>query len=278
MQDYLKFNPDLNAQDTIATYDELPFWSAMFGLVLLKHLPIKRHQYVLDIGFGTGFPLLELAQRMGSTCTIYGIDPWEKAVERARLKARIWNISNVGLKLGRAEKMPFGDGMFDLIVSNLGLNNFADQGVVLKECWRVLKSSGRLALTTNLKGHMAEFYEVFASTLGRIGQPKELEALRNHIGHRATVESLDQLCTQAGFRITKLQEESNSIRVADGSALFRHYFVRLGFMPAWKDLIDERNREHVFAELEKDLNRAAENTGELALTIPIAYLEAEKIV
>ena len=41
---------------------------------------------VLDVGFGTGFPLLELAQRLGKSATIYGIDPWEAAHERTHLK------------------------------------------------------------------------------------------------------------------------------------------------------------------------------------------------
>jgi ubiquinone/menaquinone biosynthesis C-methylase UbiE len=38
--------------------------------------------------------------------------------------------------------MPFDDGTFDLIVSNLGVNNFDDRAGSMRECRRVTKSVG----------------------------------------------------------------------------------------------------------------------------------------
>ena len=35
-------------------YDELPLWSAMAGLLLLKHVPLEPGITVLDVGCGTG--------------------------------------------------------------------------------------------------------------------------------------------------------------------------------------------------------------------------------
>jgi arsenite methyltransferase len=62
-------------------YDELPLWSAPFGIKLLEEVPLRKNIRALDIGFGTGFPLLELAQQLGASSVVYGIDPWEEAVE-----------------------------------------------------------------------------------------------------------------------------------------------------------------------------------------------------
>ena len=56
-------------------YDEFPFWSAPFGTKLLDMINYRRGITALDIGFGTGFPLVELAMRLGPTCTVRGIDP-----------------------------------------------------------------------------------------------------------------------------------------------------------------------------------------------------------
>ncbi len=43
----------------------LAAWSAPFGLRLLDVVPLDPAATVLDVGCGTGFPLLELAHRLG---------------------------------------------------------------------------------------------------------------------------------------------------------------------------------------------------------------------
>ena len=73
------------------------------------------------------------------------------------------------------------EGFFDLIVSNLGVNNFPRPDAVLAKCRRVLASGGALALTTNFEGHMREFYDVFDSTLSEMSLEGERGRLAEHI-------------------------------------------------------------------------------------------------
>jgi len=273
--DYLSFEADLSRPEAVSAYDELPLWSAMFGLVMLRHVELRRNMRVLDIGCGTGFPLLELAQRLGPTCHVVGLDPWEPAVERARLKAKVRGIENVEVQLGDAAVMPFDDGAFDLVVSNLGVNNFQDPAGALAECRRVLEPSGRLVLTTNLRGHMQEFYAVFETTLRELAKEDALGALRRHVAHRVTLVGIRALFERAGFTVSRVVEESTSMRFLDGSALFRHYFIKLGFLEGWRSVVDPADRPEVFARLEANLNRLAEERGDLTLTIPMAYVEGE---
>jgi arsenite methyltransferase len=275
--DYLSYEPDFDAADTVAAYDELPLWSAMFGLLLLRHVPLRRGISVLDLGCGTGFPLLELAQRLGPSCTVHGLDVWEPALERARAKARIWGVRNVEIHLGSAEALPFPDASFDLLVSNLGLNNFDHPEAALAECRRVARPGARLMLSTNLRGHMAELYEVYAETLRRLGREADLPALERQVGHRASVESLTALLEANGFRIARIHLESETMRFLDGGALLRHSFIRLGFLGGWQGVVDPGSRAEVFAALEESLDRRAEDQGELRLTIPMACVEAEPV-
>src|SRR5688572_5764979 len=164
MTNYLDYKFE-DTETNIHTFDEVPLWSAAFGLLLLKHLEVKPNLTVVDIGCGTGFPLFELAGRMGPTCKLIGVDPWQNACLRAKQKIINYGYSNVEIVNSSADKLLFGDNTIDLVVSNLGINNFENPDNVFKECLRVLKPGGKLALTTNTFGHWKEFYEVFYSTL-----------------------------------------------------------------------------------------------------------------
>jgi len=100
-------------QTLTTTYDDLPLWSAPFGLTLLDTVRMKSHINVLDIGSGSGFPMLELAERMGKTCMLYGLDPAEdaiamitakktaKGIEYANLCSRWNNIIKAGYINGK---------------------------------------------------------------------------------------------------------------------------------------------------------------------------------
>jgi hypothetical protein len=76
-----------------------------------------------------------------------------------------------------------------------------------------------------------------------------------------------------GFEITRSVTQESFMRFADGTALLNHYFIKLGFLDAWKKVVPGNERE-VFARLRHALNEQAANDGELRLTIPIAYIEA----
>jgi len=178
---------DYKFEDTenfISTFDEAPLWSAAFGLMLLKNLDVGPNLTVVDIGCGAGFPVLELAGRLGPGCKLIGVDPWVNACRRAEQKIRNYGYTNVEILNSSAEQLPFADDSIDLVVSNLGINNFENPGIVFQECNRVLKPGGRLALTTNTIRHWKEFYEVFYATLRQAGLEKYAVILSGEEAHR----------------------------------------------------------------------------------------------
>jgi precorrin-6B methylase 2 len=71
---------EIGTGDVAANYDELPPWSAPFGQVILDRVPLRRGQTVLDIGAGTGFLTIELAQRGGNDSRVIAVDPWAEAM------------------------------------------------------------------------------------------------------------------------------------------------------------------------------------------------------
>lgn len=276
MCEYLETSIDLDDPEVVSAMDDLPLWSAPFAMKLLERIRIRQRIKVLDVGFGSGFPLLELAQCLGSSCTVYGIDPWTAAHERVRLKIRVFDIKNVELIQGDASAMSFEDNTFDLIVSNLGINNFADPQKVFDECFRVSNPGAQIALTTNPKGHMKEFYMVFGKTLEELRMAHVADDIEKHVNRRMTVETIRGCLTRSGFRNLATSQDSFVLRYLDGSAFLRHALIRYGFLEDWKKVVPVHERQKIFLRLENNLNELALKAGELRLTVPIAYIEAEK--
>jgi len=275
MTNYLQYKFE-DTPEFINTFDELPLWSASFGLLLLKHLELKPNLVVLDIGSGAGFPLLELAQRLGTTCKCYGIDPWVNASNRAKQKIKNYGVTNVEVIEASAEHLPFDADSVGLIVSNLGINNFDKPGMVFGECHRVLKPGGKLALTTNLNGHWREFYNIFEETVQQLGKTELMPALKKDQEHRGSVESISKLFTDNGFSITRHFEEQFEMKFSDGTAFLNHSFIKLGWLDSWKNIIPEADQVMVFGQLEENLNAYAEKMGGLVLTVPMAFIEGRK--
>ena len=123
------------------------------------------------------------------------------------------------------------------MVSNLGINNFEDPAGVPSECFRVTKPGGRIALTSNINGHMGEFYSVFREVLQELGNDYDLQRLDVNENHRGTKNSVSSLLEGAGFRVTKAIEDSFTMRYIDGTALLNHRLTTVGFLEGWKRVV-----------------------------------------
>ena len=277
MQDYLRESFDYNSEDFISVYDELPLWSAPFGLKLLDKLPIKKNLTILDVGPGTGFPLLEIAQRLGLSSIVFGIDPWTLALHRLEQKIKIIGLKNVILVEGTIEKTPFQDNYFDVIISNNGLNNVENLNTAISECFRILKPGGRLQFTFNLPDTMKEFYSVFENVLREENLVEEIDLLKAHIFlKRKPTEFIVDLLHKNRFVLNEAITDSFNYRFADGTSFFNYYFIKFAFLEPWKNIVKQKNLENVFTKIEQSLNDKAEEFGELTLTIPFVFIDCEK--
>ena len=265
---------DLGHPELAELYDELPLWSAPFGLRMLDLVPLRAGMTILDVGAGTGFLSIELAQRCGPSSRVIAVDPWAPALARLRRKLAYRGLANVELREQDAASLDLPPGSLDLVVCSLGINNFERPVAVFQACVRAMKPGASLWLSTNLMGHMAELYAAYADVLRESGQHAALAALDAHVRHRGTVESVTELLHGAGLRVTRVVNDAFRMRFADGSALLRHHLMRVAFVPAWRAIVSAERRQDTFALLERKLNALAAAQGELSLGVPLASVEA----
>ena len=277
MDNYLKTSYNLNDAEVVSVIDELSLWSAPFGLKLLAKINYRKNITAVDIGSGLGFPLLEVAMRLGNSCKVFGIDPWEAAVERTKKKIEIYGISNVKMISGVAEKIPLPDNSIDLIISNNGLNNVNNLKAVLVECGRISRTGAQLVFNFNTHKTMIEFYSVLENVLLEKNMQKELDLMKKHIyKKRKPVEEFQILLENNGFTIIETLFDEFSITFVDGTTMLNHFLMKLAFIESWKEIIPEEKQGEIFKEVEKRLNKIAESKGSIKLTIPYILMNCEK--
>lgn len=267
--------PIEDSASLVSCYDDLPWWSAHFGAVLLDTIQFPNVRVALDIGSGTGFPLVELAQRLGPLARVVGVDPWKLALDRIRSKLSLWSIRNVELVEGVAERLPWAEGTFDLVVSNNGFNNVADPAASFGEAHRVCRKGAQLVFTVNLPGTMIELYDAFRQVLSQCGLSERIGLIDAHIREkRKTTPQVLSLVEAAGFTVRSAKEHSFALRYASGTAMLNHGFIRVAFLPSWKAIVPDDRADEVLGHLMARLDDVARQQAELRMSVPFVCVDA----
>jgi len=118
------------------------------GLVLPDVLDGKR---VLDLGCGSGRDVYVIAQFVGASGSVVGVDMTDEQLDVANKHlgwhADKFGFANVEFKKGyieRLNELGLVDNSFDIVVSNCVINLSPDKDAVLREVFRLLKPGGEL--------------------------------------------------------------------------------------------------------------------------------------
>jgi ubiquinone/menaquinone biosynthesis C-methylase UbiE len=111
--------------------------------LLIDRAKVKTGERIVDVGCGCGATTVALAQRVGPTGHVFGIDISAPMLARARQVAPAG--AQIEFALADATVHPFEPASFDLLASRFGVMFFAEPAVSFANMRRALRPSGRLA-------------------------------------------------------------------------------------------------------------------------------------
>jgi ubiquinone/menaquinone biosynthesis C-methylase UbiE len=101
----------------------------------------------VDLGSGRGTDVMRLAEAVGDSGFVYGIDISEGMLQKARNTAERLGVKNVRFIGSPLEKINLGDNNADLVISNCTVNHSMDKQSVWSEVFRILKKGGRFVVS-----------------------------------------------------------------------------------------------------------------------------------
>ena len=170
---------------------DLTVWLAFFGKEhrfrnkVLELAHVASGESVLDVGCGTGTLAIAAKRRVGPGGSVSGVDASLEMLARAEKKAKASGVE-VLFKPGAAEKLPFSDASFDLVLCTVMLHHLPakPRQECAKEIRRVLKPEGRV-LAVDFEG----FSDQKRSLLSHFHRPH---------GH-VRVRDIERLLGEAGL-------------------------------------------------------------------------------
>jgi ubiquinone/menaquinone biosynthesis C-methylase UbiE len=111
--------------------------------ILIERANAKAGERIIDVGCGCGATSLALAQKVGPTGYVLGVDISAAMLNRARQVAPA--DLPVHFALADATVYPFQHASFDLVVSRFGVMFFAEPALSFANLHRALRRSGRVA-------------------------------------------------------------------------------------------------------------------------------------
>ena len=234
---------------------------------LIRSARCRDGDRVLDVACGPGLVANRVNQVSGKLCMVTGIDLNEGMLNIARRN------QNIEWHQGSATELPFGEGSFDVVLCQQGLQYFSDRIAAVKEMARVLSPGGRIAL--NVWGALER--QIFhASLVEGIGKflGAEAKAAFDLAFSLDSADELRKLAAGAGMTDIRVRFETRTMRYPTASGMVTGFMGATPVTAQFLAMPDDK-RSAFIAYVAERLWRFADDTG-LAAPMENHFLAATK--
>lgn len=158
----------------------------------------KTGEVCVDLGSGRGTDVIRMAESVGETGFVYGIDISDGMLDKARKNAEKFNVKNVRFVQSDLEKIELQDKVADLVISNCTINHATDKQSVWNEVYRILKKGGRFVVS-----------DIYATTPISQEFRNDPVAIAECWAGAVTRDEYMQQLENAGFASVEVLEESS---------------------------------------------------------------------
>jgi len=185
------------------TYDTLRFVQVC-ARRLVELAAIPPGAQVLDVATGTGWAALAVAQRVGPTGRVLGVDLAPDLLERAQQKVAKAGLTHVEFREGDAERLDLTDQCFDVVLCASALFFVPDMLAALREWHRVLKPGGQVGFSGFGPTVLQPLRDLWEARLRQYGVSLPTAPPNQRL---AEPETCRRLLHEAGFVQTEVKSE-----------------------------------------------------------------------
>ena len=215
----------------------LPLWSQRFGRMILRGLQVPEKALVLDAGCRSGDLSLSILQQMDAEGRIIAIDPLSPLLDVARKKAGELAGKRIFFRTEPLlTKLSFADNVYDIVVSNLGLQLGDDRQSALQELARVAKPGGQVIITLPLANTFHEFFDIYREVLIKKKKEEMLVRLERYIAQTPEGEDIASWLEAAGLKDVGVDVERYSLLFKSAREFFFAPVIEFGPLCDWKNV------------------------------------------
>lgn len=151
----------------------------------------------VDLGSGRGNDVIKMAEEVGESGFVYGIDISEGMIAKAEANLAKFEVSNAKILKAELEHLPLATDMVDCIISNCTINHATNKMAVWNEVYRILKPGGRFVVS-----------DIYATSPISDEYRNDPEAVAECWAGAVTRAEYLTMLEEAGFRNIRIFEES----------------------------------------------------------------------